>query len=75
MEELTPRDVRVCTTEIQELVLSAVNEAVGRQLSMRLDIMRESYLGTLQRCLENLENDCNECGESTNIGNALKQVS
>ncbi|KAB7507743.1 Dual serine/threonine and tyrosine protein kinase [Armadillidium nasatum] len=74
MEELTPRDVRVCTTEIQELVLSDVNEAVGRQLSMRLDIMRESYLGTLQRCLENLENDCNECGESTNIGNALKQM-
>lgn len=74
MEELTPRDVRLCTLEIQELVLSALNEAVGRQLAMRLDVMRKSYLGTLQRCLENLEKDCRDCKESTNIGDALKQV-
>ncbi|MCL4122840.1 UNVERIFIED_CONTAM: hypothetical protein GTU68_035465, partial [Idotea baltica] len=74
MEELTARDVRLCTLEIQELVLSALNEAVGRQLALRLDIMRKSYLGTLQRCLENLEKDCRDCGESTNIGDALKQM-
>ena len=68
------REVRQCTTQIQELVIGSLNAEVGRQLVDRVDVMRESYLGTLQRCLENLEKDCRACGEHPQIGDALKQV-
>lgn len=69
------REVRQCTGEIQELVIGYLNSEVGRQLVDRVDVMRESYLGTLQRCLESLEKDCRACGENPHIGEALKQVS
>ncbi|KAK8376325.1 hypothetical protein O3P69_009755 [Scylla paramamosain] len=68
------REVRQCTTQIQELVIGSLNAEVGRQLVDRVDVMRESYLGTLQRCLENLEKDCRACGEHPQIGDALKQM-
>lgn len=69
------REVRQCTGEIQELVIGSLNGEVGRQLVDRVDVMRDSYLGTLQRCLESLEKDCRACGENPHIGDALKQVS
>ena len=68
------RELRQCTNQIQELVIGSLNAEVGRQLVDRVDVMRESYLGTLQRCLESLEKDCRACGEHPHIGDALKQV-
>lgn len=73
-ELVSSREVRQCTSQIQELVISSLNAEVGRQLVDRVDVMRESYLGTLQRCLESLEKDCRACGEDPHIGDALKQV-
>ncbi|KAK3882208.1 hypothetical protein Pcinc_013381 [Petrolisthes cinctipes] len=73
-EVVCGREVRQCTGEIQELVIGSLNSEVGRQLVERVDVMRESYLGTLQRCLESLEKDCRACGENPHIGDALKQM-
>ncbi|KAK7078735.1 hypothetical protein SK128_020487 [Halocaridina rubra] len=73
-EVVCPREVRICSGEIQELVVGSLNAEVGRQLVDRVDVMRESYLGTLQRCLESLEKDCRACGENPHIGDALKQM-
>ncbi|XP_071546873.1 dual serine/threonine and tyrosine protein kinase-like [Panulirus ornatus] len=73
-EVVCGREVRQCTGEIQELVIGTLNSEVGRQLVDRVDVMRESYLGTLQRCLESLEKDCRACGENPHIGDALKQM-
>ncbi|ROT61111.1 hypothetical protein C7M84_021148 [Penaeus vannamei] len=73
-EVVCAREVRICTGEIQELVIGSLNAEVGRQLVDRVDVMRESYLGTLQRCLESLEKDCRACGEDPHIGDALKQM-
>ncbi|XP_045121130.1 dual serine/threonine and tyrosine protein kinase-like [Portunus trituberculatus] len=71
---VSSREVRQCTMQIQELVIGSLNAEIGRQLVDRVDVMRESYLGTLQRCLENLEKDCRACGEHPQIGDALKQM-
>nr|XP_045622395.1 dual serine/threonine and tyrosine protein kinase-like [Procambarus clarkii] len=73
-EVVCGREVRQCTGEIQELVIGSLNGEVGRQLVDRVDVMRDSYLGTLQRCLESLEKDCRACGENPHIGDALKQM-
>nr|XP_053638316.1 dual serine/threonine and tyrosine protein kinase-like [Cherax quadricarinatus] len=73
-EAICGRQVRQCTGEIQELVIGSLNGEVGRQLVDRVDVMRDSYLGTLQRCLESLEKDCRACGENPHIGDALKQM-
>lgn len=72
--QVSGREVRQCTSQIQELVISSLNAEVGRHLVDRVDVMRESYLGTLQRCLESLEKDCRACGEDPHIGDALKQM-
>lgn len=74
-EVVCGREFRQCTDEIQELVIGSLNAEVARHLVDRVDVMRESYLGTLQRCLESLEKDCRACGEDPHIGDALKQVS
>ncbi|KAG7155323.1 Dual serine/threonine and tyrosine protein kinase-like [Homarus americanus] len=73
-EVVCGREVRQCSGEIQELVIGSLNGEVGRQLVDRVDVMRDSYLGTLQRCLESLEKDCRACGENPHIGDALKQM-
>ena len=72
--EVEATKIKICTCEIQDLVIGALNSTIGKQLIARVEIMRDSYLGTLQRCLESLEKDCRECGESPRIGDALKQV-
>ena len=54
--------------------MGSLNDQVGRLLVSRLIVMRESYLGTLQRCLENLEKDCIDSEESPDLVDALKQV-
>ena len=69
------KNIVMCSQEIQDMVVGASNEAVTKQLATRIDLMRQSYIGTLQRCLENLENDCRASGEAPCIGEALKKVS
>ncbi|XP_067127161.1 dual serine/threonine and tyrosine protein kinase-like [Centruroides vittatus] len=73
-EPISTRDLHVCTTEIQDLVLGTLNSAVAGKLIGSVDYLRESFIGTLERCLGSLEKVCKESGESVQASNALKQI-
>lgn len=45
-EILTQKGLKICTYQIQELVLGALNQAVANKLLESIDILRESYTGT-----------------------------
>ncbi|GIY36225.1 hypothetical protein CDAR_522061 [Caerostris darwini] len=69
----TARELQICTTEIQALVLHSLNSAVAGKLIGSVDYLRESFVGTLERCLVSLEN-VKEGGETSQASNALKQI-
>ncbi|XP_062594539.1 dual serine/threonine and tyrosine protein kinase-like isoform X3 [Saccostrea cucullata] len=74
-EILTQKGLKICTYQIQELVLGALNQAVANKLMESIDILRDSYTGTLRRCLESLERiDKTEGNESGSTSEALKQI-
>lgn len=49
-EILTQKGLKICTYQIQELVLGALNQAVANKLLESIDILRESYTGTSTFC-------------------------
>ena len=44
-EILTHKGLKICTGQIQELVLGGLNQAVAGKLVNSVDIMRDSYTG------------------------------
>ncbi|XP_046354627.2 dual serine/threonine and tyrosine protein kinase-like [Haliotis rufescens] len=70
----TSKSLKVCTGQIQELVLSRLNHAVAGKLISSIDILRDSYTGTLTRCLESLESLDRENPEGAKTTDALKQI-
>lgn len=69
--QLTPK---VATIEIQHLVLKKLNESVAAQLVQSVGCLHESFTGTLQRCLENLEKSCHVLEGGFSASNAVKQI-
>lgn len=67
------RELRICTGEIQDLVLGSLNSAVATKLIGSVECLRESVVGTLQRCLENLETVFHDGCDSPQASSALKQ--
>ena len=69
-------DLERCISQVQELVLSRLNQAVAGKLISSVDYLKESYVGTLTRCLQSLEKaDAEFARESSGIASvALKQV-
>ncbi|NXB76902.1 DUSTY kinase, partial [Donacobius atricapilla] len=49
------RDVQRCIRQIQELIIARLNQAVASKLSGSVQYLRESCVGTLERCLRSLE--------------------
>ena len=47
--------VRAATTEVQRLVLTRLGERVAKQLVNSVNCLRDTFVGTLQRCLLSLE--------------------
>jgi hypothetical protein len=47
--------VRMATTEVQRLVLTRLGERVAKQLATSVNCLRDTFVGTLQRCLLSLE--------------------
>uniref|UniRef100_A0A2L2Y4N0 Dual serine/threonine and tyrosine protein kinase n=1 Tax=Parasteatoda tepidariorum TaxID=114398 RepID=A0A2L2Y4N0_PARTP len=72
-EPPSARDLQICTTEIQALVLNSLNSAVAGKLIGSVDYLRESFVGTLERCLTSLEN-LKDSSEPSQASNALKQI-
>ncbi|RUS75378.1 hypothetical protein EGW08_016868 [Elysia chlorotica] len=68
------REVQACTDQIREMVLGRLNHAVAGKLVSSVDILRDSYTGTLTRCLESLETLDRDSPEEAKTTDALKQI-
>ena len=42
---MSPRDLKTCTGQIQELILNALNSAIAEKLLGSVDILKDSYTG------------------------------
>ena len=75
-ELLENDDLEKCTLQVQELVLGKLNQTVASKLISSVEYLKESYVGTLTRCLHNLEKSDSEFAKDngTIASGALKQV-
>lgn len=75
--KISARDYQLALTEIQDFVLNHLNTAIAGKLIGSVDYLRDSYVGTLERCLSALEKFA-PAGESPHEAlcatNALKQI-
>ncbi|XP_022915170.1 dual serine/threonine and tyrosine protein kinase-like isoform X1 [Onthophagus taurus] len=65
---------KVATMEIHHLVFQKLTNIVASRLVHSVGYLRESYTGTLQRCLESLEKNCHELEGSLLASDAVKQI-
>ena len=71
-EPVGTREIKCCIRQIQELIISRLNQAVANKLISSVDYLRESFVGTLERCLQSLEKSQDVSVHITS--NYLKQV-
>uniref|UniRef100_A0A6G1SCT3 Dual serine/threonine and tyrosine protein kinase n=2 Tax=Aceria tosichella TaxID=561515 RepID=A0A6G1SCT3_9ACAR len=67
-------EIEQCRREIQEAVLRQLNEAIASKLVESVDSLRNSYVGTLERCLASLEQNFIDHQEAPNALLALRQI-
>ncbi|XP_011348062.1 dual serine/threonine and tyrosine protein kinase isoform X2 [Ooceraea biroi] len=65
--------VRVATSEVQRFVLGRLGEKVAKELVNSVNCLRETFIGTLQRCLVSLEKTY-DYDSSLLASDALKQI-
>lgn len=65
--------VRAATSELQRVVLGCLGEKIAKQLVNSVNCLRETFIGTLQRCLLSLEETC-ERDSYLLASDALKQI-
>uniref|UniRef100_S4RUW2 Dual serine/threonine and tyrosine protein kinase n=1 Tax=Petromyzon marinus TaxID=7757 RepID=S4RUW2_PETMA len=68
------RGVQRCSKHIQELVLNRLKEAVASKLIASVDYLRESFVGTLARCLDSLEKSGGDVTSNSLTSSHLKQI-
>ncbi|KAG6935488.1 dual serine/threonine and tyrosine protein kinase, partial [Chelydra serpentina] len=71
-EPVSSKDIKCCIKQIQELIISRLNQAVANKLISSVDYLRESFVGTLERCLRSLEKSQDISVHITS--NYLKQI-
>ncbi len=71
----TAKDFKKCTTTIQGFVLIRLNKAIADKLSCSVSVLHQDYVGTLTRCLNNLEGNRDEDESSLSASKALQEVS
>ncbi|XP_069315327.1 dual serine/threonine and tyrosine protein kinase isoform X2 [Eulemur rufifrons] len=71
-EPVGTREIKCCIRQIQELIISRLNQAVANKLISSVDYLRESFVGTLERCLQSLEKSQDVSVHITS--NYLKQI-
>ncbi|KAF4097161.1 hypothetical protein G5714_021169 [Onychostoma macrolepis] len=72
-EPVSSKDIKMCISQIQDLIVVQLNQAVANKLTSSVDYLRESFVGTLERCLGSLEKNTPEsCSNVTS--NHLKQI-
>lgn len=73
-EPVTSKEIKSCIHQIQELIVVRLNQAVANKLISSVDYLRESFVGTLERCLNSLEKSNIESSVHNITSNHLKQV-
>ncbi|XP_049783655.1 dual serine/threonine and tyrosine protein kinase-like [Schistocerca cancellata] len=73
-EVRSAQSVHVATSEIHYLILSRINSSVATQIIQSVDCLQDTYVGTLQRCLESLEKNCYEQEGNLLASDAVRQI-
>ena len=69
------RDLKKCTTTIQDFVLLRLNEKIANKLLDSINVLHDNYVGTLTRCLFSLEVNGTDDDESDlSASKALQEV-
>lgn len=74
-DPVTSKEIKSCIHQIQDLIVVRLNQAVANKLISSVDYLRESFVGTLERCLDSLEKSHIESSVHNITSNHLKQVS
>ncbi|KAG2464311.1 DUSTY kinase, partial [Polypterus senegalus] len=73
-EPVSTKDIKSCIRQIQELIVLRLNQAVANKLISSVDYLRESFVGTLERCLSSLEKSNPDISSHNITSNHLKQI-
>lgn len=73
-ELVTSKEIKSCIHQIQELIVLRLNQAVANKLISSVDYLRESFVGTLERCLSSLEKSTMDSSVHNITSNHLKQL-
>ncbi|XP_076857191.1 dual serine/threonine and tyrosine protein kinase [Brachyhypopomus gauderio] len=73
-EPVTSKDMKSCIQQIQELIVMQLNQAVATKLTSSVNYLRESCVGTLERCLSSLEKSNIDTSTHNVTSNHLKQI-
>lgn len=74
-EPVSSKDIKMCIDQIQDLIVNELNQAVANKLTSSVEYLRESCVGTLERCLASLEKNTPDTSCVHNVtSNHLKQV-
>ncbi|KAM9409200.1 dual serine/threonine and tyrosine protein kinase [Pholidichthys leucotaenia] len=73
-EPVTSKEVKSCIHKIQELIVVGLNQAVANKLIRSVNYLRESCVGTLERCLNSLEKSNLDSAAPSIASNHLKQL-
>uniref|UniRef100_A0A665TXR1 Dual serine/threonine and tyrosine protein kinase n=1 Tax=Echeneis naucrates TaxID=173247 RepID=A0A665TXR1_ECHNA len=73
-EPVSSKEIKSCINQIQELIVVRLNQAVANKLISSVDYLRESFVGTLERCLNSLEKSHIESSVHNITSNHLKQL-
>uniref|UniRef100_UPI003AABB354 dual serine/threonine and tyrosine protein kinase isoform X2 n=1 Tax=Centroberyx gerrardi TaxID=166262 RepID=UPI003AABB354 len=73
-EPVTSKEIKSCIHQIQELIVVGLNQAVANKLISSVDYLRESFVGTLERCLNSLEKSHIDSSVHNITSNHLKQI-
>ncbi|CAF1657585.1 unnamed protein product, partial [Adineta ricciae] len=70
----TARDLKRCTSLIQDFVLDRLNRAIAKKLSSSVSILHRDYVGTLTRCIENLEFSKDDDENQASASKAFQEI-
>lgn len=68
------RDLKKCTSAIQEFVLERLNQTIAAKLIDSINVLHDNYVGTLTRCLYSLESNGEEDETESSASKALQEV-
>lgn len=74
-DPVSSKEIKSCIHQIQDLIVVRLNKAVANKLISSVDYLRESFVGTLERCLSSLEKSHLESSVHNITSDHLKQVS